>query len=49
MGEALGNANKHELSEEFKELEEKTEARKQATDDILEALETFLRALGRDC
>lgn len=46
VGEKFANASKHDMAEELKQLELQTEARKEGSDQILDALESYLKTVG---
>ncbi|KAI3643428.1 hypothetical protein MP228_012983 [Amoeboaphelidium protococcarum] len=47
VGEKFAGASKHETSQEFKELEARTEARKDAIEAILEASNAYMKTLEK--
>lgn len=47
MGEKFSKAAKHELSEDFKILEDQTETRKEGAEAILDACLTYLKTLEK--
>jgi hypothetical protein len=46
VGERFANASKHEGTEEVRQLQQQTEARKEGADTICEALQVYLKTLG---
>lgn len=47
VSEKFAGATKHELSDEFQQLELQTEGRKQATDDLLDACQSYLKTVDK--
>ncbi len=46
MGEKFSGAQKHELSDEFKELEAQIDVRKEGTENILTMCTQYLKTMG---